>query len=131
MNWSNKSVFNIKGYILNIQEGGQYKNGLYINLSLDVENVGTVSLDINNLGAKNVCKINSLGEVVNINAKDLKKKKNIPPSVVNYLQAQTREKIQSLNELLNEKNWLGTIDNRLKKIRKKLRTLRRKEGLRE
>lgn len=53
-------------------------------------------------------------------AKDFKTKKNIPATVISYLQAQTREKIQSLNELLNEKNWVGTVDNRLKKIRKKL-----------
>jgi hypothetical protein len=33
-------------------------------------------------------------------AKEFSKNKNIPASVVNYLQAQTREKIQSMNELL-------------------------------
>jgi len=53
-------------------------------------------------------------------AKDFKTRKNIPATVINYLQAQTREKIQSLNELLVEKQWFGSDDNRLKKIRKKL-----------
>lgn len=53
-------------------------------------------------------------------AKDFKTRKNIPATVINYLQAQTREKIQSLNELLVEKKWFGMNDTRLKKIRKKL-----------
>lgn len=53
-------------------------------------------------------------------AKDFKTRKNIPATVINYLQAQTREKIQSLNELLVEKKWFGVNDNRLKKIRMKL-----------
>lgn len=53
-------------------------------------------------------------------AKDFAAKKNIPAPVINYLQAQTREKIQSLNELLVEKKWFDKEDNRLQKIRKKL-----------
>jgi regulator of replication initiation timing len=48
------------------------------------------------------------------------KNKKIPAAIVNYLQAQTREKIQSMNELLVENNWLGTDANRIKKIQKKL-----------
>jgi hypothetical protein len=53
-------------------------------------------------------------------AKEFAKNKKIPAAVVNYLQAQTREKIQSLNELLVEKNWLGDAADRIKKIQKKL-----------
>ncbi len=46
--------------------------------------------------------------------------KKIPATVTAYLQAQTREKIQSLNELLKEKEWLGDDNKRIKKIQKKL-----------
>lgn len=46
--------------------------------------------------------------------------KKIPAAITSYLQAQTREKIQSLNELLNEKEWLGADNERIKKIQKKL-----------
>jgi hypothetical protein len=46
--------------------------------------------------------------------------KKIPATVTAYLQAQTREKIQSLNELLKEKEWLGGDNKRIKKIQKKL-----------
>jgi len=53
-------------------------------------------------------------------AKDFAGKKNIPAAIVNYLQAQTREKIQSLNELLIEKKWFNPDDSRIKKIREKL-----------
>jgi hypothetical protein len=53
-------------------------------------------------------------------AKEFSKNKNIPAAVVNYLQAQTREKIQSMNELLVENNWLGDDGDRIKKIQKKL-----------
>jgi hypothetical protein len=53
-------------------------------------------------------------------AKDLTANKKIPAAVTNYLQAQTREKIQSLNELLVEKEWLSPDNARIKKIQKKL-----------
>jgi hypothetical protein len=53
-------------------------------------------------------------------AKEFGKNKSIPAAVVNYLQAQTREKIQSMNELLVEHNWLGDDADRIKKIQKKL-----------
>jgi len=53
-------------------------------------------------------------------AKDLSLNKKISPQIISYLQAQTREKIQSLNEILVEHNWLSTTDNRIKKIYKKL-----------
>lgn len=46
--------------------------------------------------------------------------KKIPATITNYLQAQSREKIQSLNEILNEKEWLGNDNARMEKIRKKL-----------
>src|SRR6195952_4431032 len=39
-------------------------------------------------------------------AKDLLLIKKIPSEIISYLQAQTREKIQSLNEILVEKDWL-------------------------
>jgi hypothetical protein len=52
-------------------------------------------------------------------AKQFAGNKKIPAAVVNYLQAQTREKIQSLNELLTEEGWLGTAA-RIKKIQQKL-----------
>jgi hypothetical protein len=46
--------------------------------------------------------------------------KKIPAEVINYLQAQSREKIQSLNELLTEEKWIGNSESRIKKIRQKL-----------
>lgn len=54
-------------------------------------------------------------------AKSFEKNKKIPAAIVNYLQAQTREKIQSMNELLVEKNWLGDKADRIKKIQNKLK----------
>ena len=53
-------------------------------------------------------------------AKELSKNKTIPAAVISYLQAQSREKIQSMNELLVENNWLGSDADRIKKIQKKL-----------
>jgi len=53
-------------------------------------------------------------------AKYLASLKGIPSVVLSYLQAQSREKIQSLNELLVEHEWLNTGDNRIVKIRNKL-----------
>ena len=53
-------------------------------------------------------------------AKEMLANKKIPATVTNYLQAQSREKIQSLNEILTEKDWLGGDNIRIKKIRKKL-----------
>ncbi|MCW3092719.1 MAG: hypothetical protein JWP81_3788 [Ferruginibacter sp.] len=53
-------------------------------------------------------------------AKDLVNNKKIPASVINYLQAQSREKIQSLNETLLENDWLPPGNKRLIKIKKKL-----------
>ncbi len=53
-------------------------------------------------------------------AKEFAKNKKIPAAVTKYLQAQTREKIQALNELLIEKNWLTLEDNRISKIQSKL-----------
>lgn len=53
-------------------------------------------------------------------AKQLAANKKIPAAVTGYLQAQTREKIQRLNELLTEKNWIGENADRAQKIRKKL-----------
>jgi hypothetical protein len=53
-------------------------------------------------------------------AKSFAANKKIPVAIVNYLQAQTREKIQSLNEQLTEEGWLGADATRIKKIQKKL-----------
>ena len=53
-------------------------------------------------------------------AKDISTNKKIPATVTSYLQAQTREKIQSLNEILVEKEWLSADNSRIKKIQKKL-----------
>ena len=53
-------------------------------------------------------------------AKEFLLNKNIPATITNYLQAQSREKIQSLNETLKEKEWISTGNIRIAKIRKKL-----------
>lgn len=53
-------------------------------------------------------------------AKEFVADKKIPATITNYLQAQSREKIQSLNEILTEKEWLGNDNSRINKIRKKL-----------
>lgn len=54
-------------------------------------------------------------------AKDISSNKKIPATVTTYLQAQTREKIQSLNELLVEKEWLSPEIGRIKRIQQKLK----------
>ena len=54
-------------------------------------------------------------------AKEFAGNKKIPATVVSYLQAQSREKIQSLNEILTEKDWIGAGKSRMEKIRKKLK----------
>jgi hypothetical protein len=46
--------------------------------------------------------------------------KKIPAPVKQYLQAQTREKIQHLNDLLEQEAWIGHSPKKLRKIRKKL-----------
>jgi len=53
-------------------------------------------------------------------AKEFEQSNNMPAAVVSYLQAQSREKIQSLNELLTENKWLGGKKERIQKIQKKL-----------
>ncbi|MEO5942273.1 MAG: hypothetical protein ABIP30_02090, partial [Ferruginibacter sp.] len=53
-------------------------------------------------------------------AKEFVKNTTIPSSITSYLQAQTREKIESLNDILTAEKWLGDKANRIKKIRKKL-----------
>ena len=53
-------------------------------------------------------------------AKDLAKNTKIPTVILQYLQAQTREKIQQLNEILIEQDWLTPDKNRINKIKKKL-----------
>jgi hypothetical protein len=53
-------------------------------------------------------------------AKEFTANKKIPALITNYLQAQSREKIQSLNEILKEKKWLDDDNTRIEKTRKKL-----------
>jgi hypothetical protein len=53
-------------------------------------------------------------------AKDLAKNTKIPAVIFQYLHAQTREKIQQLNEILIEQDWLTPDKNRINKIQKKL-----------
>ncbi len=53
-------------------------------------------------------------------AKEFSTSKKIPAAVKNYIQAQSREKIQSLNEILKENEWLSEGNVRIKKIRNKL-----------
>jgi hypothetical protein len=53
-------------------------------------------------------------------AKNLSKNKKVPAKVLQYLQAQTREKIQHLNDVLVEKKWIDSSNERIVKIRKKL-----------
>ncbi len=53
-------------------------------------------------------------------AKEFVKNKKIPATLTKYLQAQSREKIQSLNEILGEKKWLVKDNGRIQKIKKKL-----------
>lgn len=55
-------------------------------------------------------------------AKEFAANKKIPAAVTGYLQAQTREKIQQLNEVLLEKKWLSQTHERMNKIRKKIAT---------
>ena len=52
--------------------------------------------------------------------KEFAKNKNIPAAIKNYIQAQSREKLQSLNETLKEKEWISAGNIRIAKIRKKL-----------
>ncbi|MEO8771812.1 MAG: hypothetical protein ABI402_17075 [Ferruginibacter sp.] len=53
-------------------------------------------------------------------AKEFVNNPAIPTGVTEYLHAQTREKIQRLNDLLIENKWIGDRANRIEKIRKKL-----------
>ncbi len=53
-------------------------------------------------------------------AKNLAKNKKTPANILQYLQAQTREKVQHLNDVLVEKKWVDSSNERIIKIRKKL-----------
>jgi hypothetical protein len=53
-------------------------------------------------------------------AKQFIANKRIPDTVITYLQAQAREKIQSLNEMLVEGEWINADNKRVKQIRKTL-----------
>jgi hypothetical protein len=53
-------------------------------------------------------------------AKQFAANKKMPVAITQYLQAQTREKVQQLNELLTEKNWINSGEPRIEKIKNKL-----------
>ncbi|MFZ1369319.1 MAG: hypothetical protein WAR78_02995 [Ferruginibacter sp.] len=53
-------------------------------------------------------------------AKEFARDKKIPTTIKSYILAQSREKIQSLNEILTEKEWVSPDNTRIAKIRKKL-----------
>lgn len=53
-------------------------------------------------------------------AKEFVQNSSIPAYITEYLQAQAREKIQRLNDILIEEKWMGDDAMRIKKIRKKL-----------
>lgn len=55
-------------------------------------------------------------------AKEFVNNHTIPAEVTDYTQGQAREKIQRLNDLLVERSWIGENADRIKKIRKKLKT---------
>ncbi len=48
----------------------------------------------------------------------------VPVHVREYMQAQTREKLQSLNDLLASKSWVAEKPQRFKKIRRKLKEIK-------
>ena len=54
-------------------------------------------------------------------ANEFSQDKKMPKEIISYLQAQMREKVQRLNELLEEKGWIGNDIRRLAKARKLLR----------
>lgn len=64
-------------------------------------------------------------------AKEFAENKKIPATITAYLQAQTREKIQQLNEALVEKGWLGDRNKRMIKIRSLLSEVDWKEDKKE
>jgi hypothetical protein len=53
-------------------------------------------------------------------AKNLASNKKIPATIINYLHAEFREKIQYLNEILVDKKWTGSAESRITKIQQKL-----------
>ena len=53
-------------------------------------------------------------------AKEFVLQKNIPAVITKYLQALKREKLEHLNEILIEKDWLGKPGKRINKIKEKL-----------
>jgi acyl carrier protein phosphodiesterase len=53
-------------------------------------------------------------------AKEFIQNTAIPANITTYIQAQSREKVEHLNNILIEEKWLGDEANRIKKIRKKL-----------
>jgi hypothetical protein len=60
-------------YVATVTGFGSYTNGKIINLSVDVTTTGTTTLNINSLGAKTICKVNSSGNSVNLVSGDLVK----------------------------------------------------------
>ncbi len=64
-------------------------------------------------------------------AKELLPLAEVPATVKDYMQAQSREKIQRLNDLLEEKKWVGKNATRIKKIEEKLQDAHWLEPLEE
>ena len=53
-------------------------------------------------------------------ATELSENSRIDASLIRYFQGQMREKVQQLNDILEEKGWMGPVPRRLLKIRSKL-----------
>src|SRR5579862_6798230 len=64
-------------------------------------------------------------------AKEFATNKKMPESITTYLQAMTREKIQSLNEVLKEKKWINGAKGKVETIRVKLATTKWKKESKE
>jgi hypothetical protein len=64
-------------------------------------------------------------------SKEFAANKKMPESITTYLQAMTREKIQSLNEVLREKKWINTDKGKVETIRVKLASTKWKKESKE
>lgn len=64
-------------------------------------------------------------------AKEFTANKKIPATITAYLQAMTREKIQSLNEVLKEKKWINGSKGKIEIIRVKLANTKWKKESKE
>lgn len=53
-------------------------------------------------------------------AREFAQRIDFPAPILAYLEAQAREKIQSLNEILTQKHWLGDVNSNIDQFKKKL-----------